>query len=96
MCKRFRQGTIKFYEGGAVNAKTNAGFGGIAKAINEYFGVKVEELSFTQINAYILEIAKEKKEQLKASKGPETGVDSKTKLQDLKKLGIKINKRKRA
>lgn len=47
-------------------------------------------MSLTQINAYVLEICKAQKEQLKALKGPEKVIDKNTKLTDLKKLGIVI------
>lgn len=60
--------------------------------MNEYFGVKVEDLSFAQINAYALEIAKAIKAQNEALKGPQTVIDNNTKLTDLKRLGLKIKK----
>lgn len=58
--------------------------------MNEYFGVKVEDLSLTQINAYVLEIAKDLKHQKERLKGPQTVLDNKAKLTDLKNLGFKI------
>lgn len=80
-----------FFTGDYVNAKTNAGYGGISKAINDYFGVKIEDLSPTQINAYVLEIAKDIKAQKEAAKKGKTVSNS---LQSLKNFGFKIKGKK--
>lgn len=81
-----------FLTGDYVNVQTNAGFGGIAKALNEYFGVKVEDLTPTQINAYVLEIAKDlksKKEDAKKGKRVSNALGS------LKNFGFKISSGKK-
>ena len=90
MCKRFREDIRKFYEGGAVNAKSNAGFGYIAKTINENFGVNVKDLSLTQINAYLLELARGIKAQREAEKKsyPTKTLGPNTSLKDLKNMGF--------
>ncbi|MBR1980699.1 hypothetical protein [Candidatus Proelusimicrobium excrementi] len=63
----------------------------MAKIINEYFGQKIEDLSLTQINAYVLEIVKAQKAQQKALKGVKTNrIDANTPLNSLKGMGVKI------
>lgn len=94
MRKRFREGIFKFYGGGGVNAKTNAGFGFIAKVLNENFGVKIEDLTPTQINAYFLEWVKAEKARKEAEKARNRKVISNdTPLASLKNLGFKIGKK---
>ena len=94
MRKRFREGIFKFYDGGAVNAKTNAGFGFIAKVLTENFGVKIEDLTLTQINAYFLEWVKAEKARKEAEKTHKSRfVSNETPLASLKKLGFKIGKK---
>lgn len=81
-----------FLTGNYVNAQTNAGFGGIAKALNEYFGVKVDDLTPTQINAYVLEIAKDTKTKAQEAK---KGKHVSNSLKSLKNFGFKITKAKK-
>lgn len=52
-------------------------------------------MSFTQINAYALEIAKAIRAEREAMKGPQMVIGKDTKLQDLKNLGITIRKAKK-
>ena len=51
-------------------------------------------MSFTQINAYALEIAKAIKAEREAMKGPQTVIGKDAKLKDLKNLGFIIKKAK--
>lgn len=91
VCKRFGAYFGKFYTGNTARTDNNADWGGIAKAINEYYGQKIEELSLTQINAYILEIVKAQKGQQKAIRGVKTNrIDANTPLSSLKGMGVKI------
>lgn len=66
----------------------------MAKIINEYFGQKIEDLSLTQINAYVLEYAKAQKAEAEALKksGPTKVLTGKESLGSLKKLGFRIGK----
>ena len=54
----------------------------------------MEELTPTQINAYVLEICKAQKEELKSMRGPEITLGQNAKLDDFKKLGIVVKKAK--
>ena len=91
VCKRFGAYFGKFYTGNTARTDNNADWGGIAKAINEYYGQKIEELSLTQINAYVLEIVKAQKAKQKALKGVKTNcIDANTPLNSLKGMGVKI------
>lgn len=91
MRKQFGAYFGKFYTGNTARTDNNADWGGIAKAINEYYGQKIEELSLTQINAYVLEIVKAQKAQQKALKGVKTNrIDANTPLNSLKGMGVKI------
>lgn len=85
-----------FLTGNYVNTTTNAGFGGIAKALQEYFGVKVEDLTPTQINAYVLEIAKAQKAQTQGKRGPNIEIGKNAKLTDFKNLIVKMGKKTQA
>lgn len=51
-------------------------------------------MSFTQINAYALEIAKAIRAEREALKGPQMEIGKNTKLKDLKNLGMIIKKAK--
>lgn len=96
MCKRFRQDFSKFYKGNTARTDDNADWGGIAKTITEYYGIKIEDLSLTQINAYVLEIVKAETNKAKKQKGIKTQViNADTPLNSFKGLGVKITCRKR-
>ena len=93
MCERFRQDTVKFYTGNVVNAQNNASFGVIAKIILENFGQKIEDLTLTQINAYVLEYIRAKETEKKKIKGSTQVLTGKESLDTLKHLGFKIRRK---
>lgn len=66
----------------------------MAKIINEYFGQKIEDLSLTQINAYVLEYTRAQKAEAEVLKksGPTKVLNGQESLGSLKKLGFRIGK----
>ena len=66
----------------------------MAKIINEYFGQNIEDLSLTQINAYVLEYTRAQKAEAEVLKksGPTKVLNGQESLGSLKKLGFRIGK----